>query len=315
MKIINKVILVVVIVIGLYVSFLVASDISSIRDEILDFKTEYVPLIFGLVTLGWFIQFARWQLFLNKLEIRVPLKQSISIYISGFSLTVIPGKVGELLKSQLLKTRFGVPISKSAPIVLMEQLYAIIGLVILSFFGIWYFELGAYVLGLFVGILIFGFILISSRKMFEKVLGILKKTKFTTKFVEPLSQSHDSIRKIAFGRITIYASLLSSAFWFTEAVIVYFILTAFGIGDIDILQIIPTYTTSIMLGVLSFLPMGVGVVEGSLASFFSMQGIEMSLSFTIVILIRLFTRWYTVSMGFIMLKISGGLKENVLEKD
>ena len=97
--------------------------------------------------------------------------------------------------------------------------------------------------------------------------------------------------------------------------IVYFILTAFGIGDIDILQIIPTYTTSIMLGVLSFLPMGVGVVEGSLASFFSMQGIEMSLSFTIVILIRLFTRWYTVSMGFIMLKISGGLKENVLEKD
>ena len=71
----------------------------------------------------------------------------------------------------------------------------------------------------------------------------------------------------------------------------------------EFLNVIPTYTTSILLGILSFLPLGVGVVEGSLVGFFSLLGIETSLAFTVVIIIRLFTRWYPVSFGFIMLKI------------
>ena len=62
-----------------------------------------------------------------------------------------------------------------------------------------------------------------------------------------------------------------------------------------------------MLGFLSFLPMGVGVVEGSLASFFSLHGVSVSLSLTLVIIIRLFTRWYGVVVGFFALKFSGGL--------
>ena len=65
-----------------------------------------------------------------------------------------------------------------------------------------------------------------------------------------------------------------------------------------------------MLGILSFLPLGLGVVEGSLASFFTMHGIDVSLALTIVVVIRLFTRWYGVSFGFIALKLSGGLTDN-----
>jgi len=53
--------------------------------------------------------------------------------------------------------------------------------------------------------------------------------------------------------------------------------------------------------------MGVGVVEGSLVSFFSLQGIDISLSLTLVVVIRLFTRWYGVVVGFFALKFSGGL--------
>ena len=79
---------------------------------------------------------------------------------------------------------------------------------------------------------------------------------------------------------------------------------------IEFLTVIPTYTTSIMLGILSFLPMGIGVVEGTLTSFFTMHGIDISLALTIVVVIRLFTRWYSVSFGFIALKLSGGLTNN-----
>ena len=307
MKIINKIIIIVIAVVGLYATFLIASDINTIADKISSFKIEFLPVIIILVTCSWFVLFTRWHLLLMNSKIFIPKKNSFIIYLSGIALTIIPGKVGELVKSQLLKTKFGIPRSKTVPIVILEQFYTLIGLIVISFFGIWYFELGTYVIGFFTAVLVFSFILISSKRIFLKIISILEKIKFTSKFVEPLSLSYDTIRKSIRGPIVFYATALTSIFWLLEAVTVYFVLLSFGVDGIEFLMVIPTYATSIMLGFLSFLPMGLGVVEGSLASFFSLQGIEVSLSLTLVIIIRVFTRWYGVAVGFVALRLSGGL--------
>jgi uncharacterized protein (TIRG00374 family) len=310
MKIGNKILIVVIAVIGLYAAFLIASDINTISSKIIDFKIEIIPVILLLVTSGWFVIFFRWHLLLRNAKIFIPVKDSFLILASSFALTIIPGKVGELVKSQLLKTKFGIARSKTVPIVILEQFYTVIGIVMLSFFGIWYFELGVYVLGFFTAALVFIFVLLSSRKAFNKTISLLEKRRFTSKFAEPLSSSYDTIKNGIKGPITLYACGLSMLFWLLEAISVYFILLGFGVEVIGFLTIISTYTTSIMLGILSFLPIGVGVVEGTLTSFFTIHGIDVSLALTIVIVIRLFTRWYAVSFGFIALKLSGGLTTN-----
>ena len=310
MKIGNKILIVVIAVIGLYAAFLIYSDINTISSKISDFKIEIIPVILLLVTSGWFVLFFRWHLLLRNAKIFIPVKDSFLIFTSGFALTIIPGKVGELVKSQLLKTKFGIARSKTVPIVILEQFYSAIGIVTLSFFGIWYFELGVYVLGFFTAALVFVFVLLSSRKAFNKIVSLLEKRQFTSKLVEPLSSSYDAIKNGIRGPITLYASGLSILFWLIEAISIYFILSAFEVEAIGFLTIISTYTTSIMLGILSFLPIGIGVVEGTLTSFFTMQGIDVSLALTIVVVIRLFTRWYGVSFGFIALKLSGGLTNN-----
>ena len=307
MKIINKIIIIIIAVVGLYATFLIASDISTISDKISSFNIEFLPIIISLVTCGWFVLFARWHLLLINSKIFIPKKNSFIIYLSGAALSIIPGRMGELIKSQLLKTKFGIPRSKTVPIIILEQLYTLIGLVLVSFFGIWLFELGAYVIGFFTVVLVFSFILISSKKSFYKLIAMLEKIKFTSKFVEPLSSSYDTIRKSIRGPIVFYATALTVIFWMLEAISVYFVLLSFGIDGIEFLMVIPIYLTSLMLGFLSFLPMGLGVVEGSLASFFSLQGIEISLSLTLVIIIRLFTRWYSIAVGFVALRLSGGL--------
>ena len=307
MKILNKIIIVIIAVVGFYAAFLIASDINTISDKISSFQIEFLPIIISLVTSSWFVLFARWHLLLANSQIFIPKKQSFIIYLSGIALTIIPGKVGELVKSQLLKTKFGIPRSKTVPIIILEQFYTLIGLVIISFFGIWYFELGAYVIGFFTAVLVFSSILVSSKKVFNKLIDVLERRKFTAKFVEPLSLSYDTIKKSIRGPIVFYATALTCIFWLLEAITVYFVLLSFGINGIEFLMVIPTYATSLMLGFLSFLPMGLGVVEGSLVGFFSLQGVEVSLALTLVIIIRLFTRWYSVAVGFVALKLSGGL--------
>ena len=82
---------------------------------------------------------------------------------------------------------------------------------------------------------------------------------------------------------------------------------AFGIDTIGFFTLIPTYTTSIVLGFLSFLPLGIGVVEGTLTGFLAHHGLEFSLATTLVVFIRIFTRWISISIGFVALKLTNEL--------
>lgn len=307
MKIDNRFLIVIVIVVGLYATFVIVSDVSTIIVKITQFQVEYIPAIISLVTATWFILFVRWHLLLKNSDLHIPKKDSFLIYLSGVALTIIPGKVGELVKSQLLKSKFGISRTTTAPIVLAEQLYTVVGIFIVSMFGIWNFELGIYIMIIFGALLAIVFFLISSKKFFNKFLCLINKIKFLSKFTEPLTDSYDVIKKSTRGRIFIYSSSLSALFWLVESITVYLILLSFNIDTLEFLTLVPTYTASIILGVASFLPLGIGVVEGSLAGFLTLQGIDGSIALTLVIIIRIFTRWYSVSIGFIALKITGGL--------
>lgn len=63
-----------------------------------------------------------------------------------------------------------------------------------------------------------------------------------------------------------------------------------------------------MLGYASFLPLGTGVVEGTLGTFLQSYGVELSVSFSVVVIIRLFTRWSGILVGQFALRHNGGFK-------
>ena len=115
MKIFNKILLVMVSAIAIYAGTLIVSDISSISEKISLLIIEFIPISLGLVTIGWGIMFLRWNLLLRNEKIFIPIKDSFLIYISGFALSIIPGKVGEFIKSYLLKVKFGIPETKTIP--------------------------------------------------------------------------------------------------------------------------------------------------------------------------------------------------------
>jgi len=301
---INKIILIVCCTVAIYAIFLISSDVQKVMEEIDNFKIEYIPLILVLVVAGWFCDFGRWHLLLKHQKIIVPKKKNIQIYFSGFALSIIPGKVGELIKSQLLKEHFDVSRKISAPIVIVEQIYTMIGLVIVSILGILYFEIGAYVIGIFTGFLILIMGIIQSKKLFDKFFKFFEGKKRLEKIVLPLSESHEVLKNLTRGKIFFYASGLSALFWILECIAIFLILLAFGI-ELEFLVMIPTYTSSIILGVASFLPLGIGVVEGSLTNFFTLHGIDVTIALTLVVVIRIFTRWIAVTVGFIALRFSG----------
>ena len=314
MKLDNRIYIVIIAIIVLYFIFLVISDLGEVYAQLNKMDTSYLPIILLLIPLCWIVLFTRWNLLLKNSNVYVPVKDNLKIYLSGFALSITPGKVGELIKSQLLKNKFGIPREKTAPIVLVEQLYNIIGIIGVSILGLWYFEFGAHIILIAASLLVIILILISSKRLFEKFLTLLSRIKFLSQYTSAFSNSYDVLRKSTRGWVVVYASALSIAFWLIESVIAYFVLLSFGVNHIEFLSVITTYTSSIILGVASFLPLGIGVVEGSLAGFFTLQGVDVSVALTLVIFIRIFTRWIAVSVGFVSLKLSGGFSLNVQSK-
>ena len=314
MKLDNRIYIVIIAIIVLYFIFLVISDLGEVYAQLNKMDTNYLPIILLLIPLCLIVLFTRWNLLLKNSNVHVPVKDNLKIYLSGFALSITPGKVGELIKSQLLKNKFGIPREKTAPIVLVEQLYNIIGIIGVSILGLWYFEFGAHIILIAASLLVIILILISSKRLFEKFLTLLSRIKFLSQYTSAFSNSYDVLRKSTRGWVVVYASALSIAFWLIESVIAYFVLLSFGVNHIEFLSVITTYTSSIILGVASFLPLGIGVVEGSLAGFFTLQGVDVSVALTLVIFIRIFTRWIAVSVGFVSLKLSGGFSLNAQSK-
>ena len=300
MKFDKKYLLAVVGIVALYAIFLIISDLQIVLDKIQNFNTDYLPIILSIVILSWLIVFLRWRILLQNFNIHIPVKDSVLIFLSGFAMDITPGKVGQLLKSQLLKEKFDIPRKNTIPVIILEQLYSAVGLVIVGMFGIWFFGLGIYILIIAIILLVFIFLLISSKQFFNKVNNF----KFISRF-GITSDSHEALRSSVRGKIFVYASGLSALAWFLECVIVYYVLTSFEITSLNFLTMLSIYTSSIILGFISFLPLGIGVVESSLAGFLTLEGIDISISLTAVILIRIFTRWIGVSVGFVSLKFVG----------
>ena len=306
MKFDNRIYLIIIGTIILYITFLIISDLNTIFKSITDINISYIPVILALGPISWGLLFLRWNFLLKNSDIHIPVKENFKIFLVGYAMSATPGKIGELIKSQLLSSRYNIPKKNTVPIVFVEQFYNLLGILFISIIGIFHFEFSIYAvisIGIVCSII---FSLINSKKFFEKTINILSKKKIFKKYTESLIESHTVLKNSVKGKIFVKSSLLSICFWLVESLIAYFVLHSFGV----FITLSATYTTSIIIGVVSFLPMGIGVVEGSLAGFLSFHGIELSLTLTLVIFIRIFTRWYGVTVGLITMKSIGAFSLN-----
>lgn len=307
MKFENKIVLIIVISIAIYASFLFFSDYNSISQNVNHFKMEYSIPILLLVASSWIPLILKWDFLLKKNSIDIPFKTNVLIWLSGSALSITPGQVGELIKSQLLKNIFNIPRSKTAPIIFVDKFYDLTGAIIASIIGIIILDIDLRLIIISVIILGVIFFLIYYRPLFEFFLKKVTKLKLFSKYSENITESYEIVKNSTTYKTASISISLSVIYWITIASSVYLILLAFDIHSINFLQSIATYPASVLIGVASFIPGGVGVTEGSLAGLFVIQGVDISLALIVSIFIRIFTLWFSVSVGFIGLKFSGGL--------
>lgn len=299
----NKLIVFVVIIVIFYVGILIYSDINEIATRISEIQTIFLPIVFSLMGVQLAILGVKYHRMLTKLGISISLKEGIKIFIAGISLIATPGGAGTAIKSHILKEKFNIPISKTLPIIFMERLTELIGiLVILSLFFYWT-NLFESIFAISFGFL-FAFVmylLISNNKIFNSVKKFLNKINKIKKFTTSLDNSKESLTKLTEKNTFFEMVGWSIIAKFAQFSAVYFIFLSFNL-DLGFFLSGQIYYTSLVLGSLTFMPSGIIITESTMIAILLNHGVDLSLATLLVIFTRLITTWLGTILGLIALK-------------
>lgn len=280
----------------IFLVIIVYADSHSILNAFKNFRWLLLPILLLLSLGNYFVRFLKWEYYLRLLGIRIPTKQSIKIFFSGLSMSASPVKMGEILKSVLLKDIYQEPISKTASIIFAERLTDFLSITFLTITGFVFFSYSAvwvyFVLLFFLSLII----LISNRKLIELLFKIFNKLTFMSMISNKVINLYESAYVLLRPKPLLVMLLVSIFSWFFECFAFYLVVNEFDLS-ISILFATFAYAFSSIAGAVSMLPGGLGVTEGSLSIILINSGVTKEIAITSTIIIRAVTLWFAVSLG------------------
>lgn len=300
-----------------YFGLALYSGIDKIRDSLAIFHAETFVFACALAFGNYVLRFLKWEFYLARLDIRgVPKLDSFLTFLSGFVLTVTPGKVGEVFKSLVLFETHGVPMTKTAPIVVAERATDVIGIVVLIVFGSLGFSGGLVWAGIGSGLVLALLVVVANKRISMGIIEFVARIPGRIGQMAPkLEAAYDSLATMLAPRNLVLPSVLSAAAWTLECLALWMILRGFGQGTSIPLATF-FYATSTLVGAIVPVPGGLGVTEGSLMGQMTNIGhVDKGIATAAMILVRFATLWFAVIIGFVALSWMKRRHTGLLAKD
>ena len=280
----------------LYIGFSVYANFDHVALAFSQFNWLLFPLLLFLSFMNYITRFLKWDYYLSVLKVKVKKIDSFSIFMSGLIMSVTPGKVGELLKSYLVKEINKTPVSKTAPIIMVERITDFTSLILITLIGAYKFNYGRDVVigvGLF---FILVLILISNKKIALPVIKALENIGFLRKHILSIHEAYESSYQLLRPVPLINMTMLSLVSWLFECLGYHIILSNFNI-EVGFLWAAFSYGFSTIVGAITMLPGGLGVTEGSLTFLLIQNNYPKDIAVASTFIIRIVTLWFAVLVG------------------
>lgn len=292
--------LAVVIVISLF------SDLRAVGNDLLSFDWMLLPLILVGTIINYWLRWLKWDYYLCYLKLDRNIDRSTSglIFTAGLVMSVTPGKMGEVLKSFLLRQRNGTAISRSAPIVLAERLTDGIAMLLLMGLGLTLYPPARPLFIVLVLLTIAGIVIVQRQALALSIIRFVARLPFGQRVAPRLETIYTTTAQLLHWRILLVSTLISVVSWGFECVAFFFVLMGVGSDPswLLLLQATFIFAASTLFGLVSFLPGGLGASEvSSVGLLVALVGLSASAATTATIVIRFCTLWFGVLLGVIAL--------------
>ncbi|NNC65825.1 MAG: flippase-like domain-containing protein [Gammaproteobacteria bacterium] len=274
---------------------------ADVWDSIALLGWEGWGIVLGLSLLNYGLRFVRWDLYLRQLGYRVPVWTNLRAYLAGFAFTTTPGKVGEAIRSVYLKP-FGVNYTDSLAALFAERLADLLAMIVVASMAMFAFANARWLVGLAVLTSLVLIPLLHSRAL----RSWIERRVATAESVRIRSGGTHLLTMLESSRALLRSGPLYSGFvlgliaWAAEGYGLYIVLERIG-ADVPALVASGIYGVSILAGVASFVPGGLGGTEVAMGSLLALSGVSAPLIVAAVLICRLATLWFAVLIGLVCL--------------
>lgn len=286
------------------------ADVQDLRATAQNFSFVAFAAGLALAALNYALRIVRWQYYLHRIGVTVPLGESSLVFLSGFVMSVTPGKVGEVFKSLLLYDTRGTPIARTAPIVVAERLTDLIALVLLTALGALAFEHGTAVA--VSGAVLVGFLLVvcAYRPLGQLCLALADRLPLVGRFGPKLREAYEALLEMTRPAPLFLGTALALGAWGMECGALWVILRGFPGAALAWDAATFAYASSTLAGAIAMMPGGLGVTEFGMAWLIQALGgaaITPAVATATTMLVRIATLWFAVALGFAALTLHRAL--------
>ncbi len=299
----RKALILIIAIVFFYALILLISDLNQIVTQLNAIRVEYYIPIFALMTITLLITAWRYQLILKKLDIQMSYKDCFTIFVAGLSMLITPAGSGTMIKSYILKKKIGTSISSTTPIIIYEKWLELVSvIVIIGVLLFWANFLASQVIFI-IGVILIGasFFIFRNSTGLDFLNKLLTKFKFLKQFeinIEEFKKTTATLTKPSAIAEFLSLSLITK---FIPLIIVFLIFESLNSG-LDFFSSGQIYFTSVLIGVLSFIPGGIIVTETSMLGMLLNNDVDFSSASLLILMLRLVTTWIPVILGFLALK-------------
>jgi uncharacterized protein (TIRG00374 family) len=265
------------------------------------FTGTAIALSLSLVNYG--MRFVRWQRFLALLGHHVHTPESLRIYIAGFGLTILPGKVGETIRSVFLK-HHGVSYPESLAAFFSDQFSNLISILVLIGLGLWaYPQYQPMVMALLV-VIVIG-LLVLQQTAWLRAIENFALQRLPARLGKLVGHAIEIV--LHSGRcfslpMLLYGMVLGIGAWGAEGVAFYYVVNQLD-GGISLQTALFIYGLAMVIGALSFFPGGLGGMEATMVALLILNHVAQPQAVAATVLIRLATLWFAVGLGIFALSL------------
>jgi uncharacterized membrane protein YbhN (UPF0104 family) len=289
-----------------YGALLAWADARALLDSACEVPLDVVGTAALLSCGNYAARWLRWSGYLRALSLRTTRRDDVLIFLSGFAMTLSPGKIGELIKPLLLRQTLGVPLARSTPIVVAERVTDLIALGMLV-------GLGALPRSPLGGALMLAGALALSLLMVQPTLAAWLVSRLPARLRDKLREPHEALRDLLTPRRFARSLALAALAWGLQALALLVIARPFA--ALGVLDALLAYGAPLLAGALAMIPGGLGLTEASMVGILrELSPVSAAQATAITLLCRLVTLWLAVALGLLALWLRARPRDERLER-
>lgn len=272
---------------------------DDFRSGLERFPLADVPLLIALSLVNYLLRFGRWSLYLSRLSISIPRRESGALFFAVFAMVVTPGKLGEVYKALHLRDVRGVPLPAGLSILAAERLTDVMAVLLLAAAGLpwWTGPFAGTGLRIFAVVLaLLSLASLRSGRLQRALVDRLARVPRLHAHAAAVRASLDWLPRLTSGPVAATSLLLSVLAWGCECLSLWLICDRLGYG-IGLGSAVFVYATGTLAGSLAFLPGGLGGTEAILVLLLTSLALPRGVALSAALIVRLFTLWLAVLIG------------------